>query len=35
MIKCPKCGVEPFQHWDFGYMHKCHVCGTIWRSEPE
>jgi len=32
-LKCPRCGTLPFQHWLLGYMHKCHVCGTIWRSE--
>jgi uncharacterized Zn finger protein len=33
-IKCPRCGTSPFQHWNCGYMHKCHVCGTIWRQSP-
>lgn len=31
--KCPKCGVVAFQHWCMGYMHKCHICNNIWKSE--
>ena len=31
--KCPKCGASAFMHWNLGLMHKCHVCGTIWRQK--
>ena len=30
--KCPKCGTSAFKHWFYGYMHKCHICGTVWKS---
>jgi uncharacterized Zn finger protein len=30
--KCPRCGTSSLQHW--GYMHKCHVCGTVWKAKP-
>jgi len=33
IAKCPKCGTHPFQHWLYGYTHKCHVCGTTWKTE--
>ena len=32
-FKCPKCGTYAYQHWQLGYMHKCHVCGTVWKSK--
>jgi rubredoxin len=31
--KCPKCGTDTFQHWNLGHMHKCHVCGTVFKTE--
>lgn len=33
IVACPKCGIEPLEHWNLGYSHKCHVCGTVWSSE--
>lgn len=30
--RCPKCGASPFINWLLGLMHKCHVCGTVWKS---
>jgi len=30
---CQNCGVHSFQHWDCGFMHKCHVCGKIYRTK--
>jgi len=31
--KCPKCNTSAFQHWALGFMHKCHICNHIWRTE--
>jgi len=31
-IKCPNCGCSPFQNWNLGLMHKCHVCGKVWKQ---
>jgi hypothetical protein len=31
-MKCPKCGTAPFQHWNYGYMHKCHICNHVWKE---
>lgn len=29
---CPRCGVTAYQHWDYGRLHKCHVCQTVWNT---
>jgi len=24
--------LTPFITWFYGYMHKCHICGTVWKD---
>jgi len=30
---CPNCGTHSFQHWNYGFTHKCHVCGTVYNTK--
>lgn len=30
---CPNCGTHAFQHWNFGFTHKCHVCGKVFSTK--
>lgn len=30
---CPNCGCHPFQHWNCGHSHKCHVCGYVFTTK--
>ena len=32
LMKCPKCGTVPFDNWDLGFMHRCHICKKVWRE---